>query len=268
MTKRAITFAGIGAALGLLAPISWLIVRAVSGALSGGSVANELGAHQPLYLFMAVGGAVALGAISALYGAAVDRNERLRALYAELAAQLREATERLEESVVTDPVTSMKNARFFNDWLPTECGRAARDDRALALLVMEIDQHRNIAEEDPDWADRAIAHAAGVIHAQIRSTDIACRIGPDTFAVICPGAMNADARNVAERIRAALAAAPVTLGGHELPLTASCGVAIYQSGSTAREFYRAADAARHIARTTGRNRVSLSPMSARSAIGS
>ncbi len=263
MKKRAITFAITGAALGLLAPVAWLVVRMASNALSGGSVGTEVGAHLPLYAFMALGGALSYGAVCGLYGSAVDRNAKLGELYQELGAQLEEATQRLEEGAVTDPVTSMRNARFFNDWLPTECGRAARDNKALALIVLEIDQHKGIAEEDPDWADQAIAHAAGVVNGQIRSTDIACRLGPETFAVICPGALNADARNVAERIRMAIAATPANIGSREHPLTASCGVAVYNNGTTAKDFYRAADSARQIARPRGRTRVSLSPSSGR-----
>lgn len=266
MQKRAITYAVTGAVLGLLAPVSWLVVRIASGALSGDSVGTELGAHLALYVFMAMGGAISYGAVCGLYGSAVDRNAKLGELYTELGAQLQEATQRLEENVVTDPVTSLKNARFFNDWLPTECGRAARDNKPLALIVLEIDQHKQMVQEDPDWADQALAHVASVLNGQVRSTDIACRLGPDSFAIICPGALNADARNVAERIRTAIAASPAIIGSREHPLTASCGVAIYSNGATAKDFYRAADSARQIARTSGRNRVSLSPSSGRMSI--
>ncbi|MFN7132776.1 MAG: GGDEF domain-containing protein, partial [Myxococcales bacterium] len=259
MNQRKLQYGVAGALLGLLAPVAWLIVRVAGNALSGGSVGSELSAHAPLYGFMAVGASMAYGAVCALYGSALDRNLRLAGLYEELGAQLAEATQRLEEGAVTDAATGLKNARYFNDWLPTECGRAARDGKPLALVVVEVDQFKTIHEEDPDWAERTMAHVAGVVGGQIRTTDVACRVSSDSLAVICPGASSQDARSVAERIRAAIAGNAADLGSRQQSLTASCGVAVYATGTTAKEFYRMADSARQIARTSGRNRVSLSP---------
>jgi len=62
---------------------------------------------------------------------------------------------------------------------------------------------------------------------------------------------------VAERLRAGMAAEPISLGAQMLPITISIGLAMAPAGGSAEQAIAAADAALYRAKGSGRNRVEL-----------
>jgi diguanylate cyclase (GGDEF)-like protein len=93
----------------------------------------------------------------------------------------------------TDPLTNLRNRRYFNERLRRECARARRYGRALGLLLFEA------ADEIDD-----LFAAGGRIQGVVRSTDIACHLGEGRFAVIMPEAAEADVERLHRRLQFAL----------------------------------------------------------------
>jgi two-component system cell cycle response regulator len=125
----------------------------------------------------------------------------------------------------------------------------------LSLIVMDLDRFKELNDRlGHDVGDAALSHAAGVLRASIREVDLACRIGGDEFAVICPGASLEGATAVAERARTALEKTPFRApNGEPVALTASLGVSALNDGD--RQLFQAGDHALYAAKAEGRNRV-------------
>ena len=92
----------------------------------------------------------------------------------------------------------------------------------------------------------------------MREVDLAARIGGEEFVVVMPDSSDEVGIKVAERLRATVAAVPVTVPGapQPIPVTVSVGVAVVTPGETGSEAMRRADEALYVAKSTGRNKVS------------
>jgi diguanylate cyclase (GGDEF)-like protein/PAS domain S-box-containing protein len=112
------------------------------------------------------------------------------------------ARRRLEEFAWTDSLTGLANRRQFDTFLETECRRARRTNKPIALIMVDIDRFKpfNDAYGHPagDACLRAIAAAAS--RQLRRAGDLAVRLGGDEFVVILPSTDEAGAILIAERI--------------------------------------------------------------------
>lgn len=93
----------------------------------------------------------------------------------------------------TDPLTNLRNRRYFGERLRRECSRARRYGRALGLLLFE-------AEDRID----DLLHAGERIQTVVRGTDVPCHLGEGRFAVIMPEAAQADVERLHRRLQFAL----------------------------------------------------------------
>ena len=93
----------------------------------------------------------------------------------------------------TDPLTNLRNRRYFSERLRRECARARRYGRALGLLLVE-------ADDGVDDLLRAGERVQGVV----RGTDVACHLGDGRFAVTMPEAAEADVERLHRRLQFAL----------------------------------------------------------------
>ncbi|MCC6231727.1 MAG: GGDEF domain-containing protein, partial [Verrucomicrobiales bacterium] len=105
------------------------------------------------------------------------------------------------------------------------------------------------------------ATVARVFRQELRSTDIACRLGGEEFLVICPNTDLPAAQKCAERLRARIAATPIAVAGQKHQVTISMGVAARKNGCRAAQsvdqVLKAADTAVYESKRAGRNRVSV-----------
>ena len=124
----------------------------------------------------------------------------------------------LEQLALHDPLTGLWNRRGFED--RHQELTSAQSGRVPALLMIDVDALKEINDAlgQPE-GDRALVRAARAIVAALRPTDFAARIGGDEFVVLLPGASNAAALRIGERIRATVAA-----DSTEPRLTVSIGV--------------------------------------------
>lgn len=229
-------------------------------------IANELraqGIRCLLCVPLASHGA-ALGALY-LYRAEPDsfREAEVEALvaFAALAAAAI-ANARLHEDVkrlaVTDRLTGLPNRHLFDEYLAHELARTRRERQPLALIVLDIDHFKSVNDNHGHAAgDQVLAAVAARVSASLRASDLAARYGGEELAVILPHTDAGSARQIAERIRATVAAAPIVLGGgRSVAVTLSAGVAATPSGEISAELlFERADEALYTAKREGRNRV-------------
>ena len=188
-----------------------------------------------------------------LEGLVQIRTLELEEKAAELEAQ-RAAVERLAN---TDALTGSLSRRHFHELGERELARAIRSGEPIAVLVLDIDHFKRVNDNHGHAGGDAVLRAfVQRCQSLLRTTDVFGRLGGEEFALLLPGNDLAGARLAAERIRAAVATAPIRVEGHSLAVTVSIGVAGKPtSGATLEGMLVAADAALYAAKRGGRNRV-------------
>jgi two-component system cell cycle response regulator len=175
----------------------------------------------------------------------------------ELAA-LRTENRTLRSQVIRDPLTGLHNYQYFSDTLSDEMQRTARTGRPTCLMIIDLDHFKRVNDERGHEAgNAALKAAANVFRGELRQLDIVCRYGGEEFTVILPQTTLPVAVNVAERLRIALENTAIRFKDMEFNVTASFGVAIYQSGSDldAKTLVDSADQNLYRAKQQGRNQV-------------
>jgi diguanylate cyclase (GGDEF)-like protein/putative nucleotidyltransferase with HDIG domain len=137
--------------------------------------------------------------------------------------------EQTQEDSLTDPLTGLPNTRFMFMHLTRELARAERLKSEVSLLVMDLDNFKDINDGyGHHIGDRALRDVAGLLRVGIRPYDICVRYAGDEFIVVLSGCGGEEA----ERKRVELQRAVDELrfeprAGKTLPLTISAGAAVY-----------------------------------------
>jgi diguanylate cyclase (GGDEF)-like protein len=122
--------------------------------------------------------------------------------------------ERLEQQASQDPLTGLLNHREFHQAVDREIDRCERYEGRFSVMVLDLDGFKHVNDEyGHAHGDKVLRAVAEEIRTGCRSSDLACRIGGDEFAVIFPESTARSVITVAERIQAAVCAldAAVTL---------------------------------------------------------
>ena len=162
-----------------------------------------------------------------------------------------------EHRAATDALTGLPNRRAAQDELRRMMAQAARRQTSLAAIMLDLDHFKPINDTYGHECGDAVLAAVGVVLAtHVRASDFVGRVGGEEFLILLPDTLSAAALEVAEKLRAAVAA--IAVSGVDRPITASFGVALHPDvAADADALLRAADRAMYAAKTAGRNRVEL-----------
>ena len=153
----------------------------------------------------------------------------------------------------TDPLTGLLNRRGFQEVLALELQRADQSRQPIGFAMFDLDGFKAINDTHGHEAgDRVLRWAAQMLNETLRTTDFACRWGGEELLVMLPGAGIEVARQVATRVRVAIAATKLKEG---LSVTISAGVAERSPGEAVEAAIARADASLYEAKAAGRNRV-------------
>ena len=157
----------------------------------------------------------------------------------------------------TDELTEILNRRGFAIIADLMFGQAVRYNRPINLLSIDCDNLKQVNDGLGHKAgDLLLISLVKTIKEQLRHTDILARQGGDEFVALLPETGTAGALEVAEKVRAAVAANSLTLSGKLVHTTISIGVASYpDDGKTLDILLAHADHNMYQAKITGRNRI-------------
>ncbi len=179
-----------------------------------------------------------------------SRNQIRRKRYQE---RLRADLDRSLELAVTDPLTGLRNRRYVRRHLD-----ALLRGSDAAVLLLDVDRFKLINDRYGHAAgDTALREVADRLRTHLRAADVVARYGGEEFMVVLAGAPPEYALAVADRMRGALGATPISVGQAEVTITGSIGVAVAPSGTSTVAIIGAADAALYRAKSGGRDRVEL-----------
>ena len=170
-----------------------------------------------------------------------DTNARL---LRELAA-LREREAQALKLADRDGLTGLYNRRRLLELLESSVDEAARRERCVGLLFIDLNGFKGINDEYGHAAgDKILINVAARIAARVRSSDVVCRFGGDEFVVLLPLVPDAGAVDkVADAIRERVSL-PCWIQGKEQHVTAAIGQSMYpHDGRTPAELLHRADLA-------------------------
>jgi diguanylate cyclase (GGDEF)-like protein/putative nucleotidyltransferase with HDIG domain len=137
--------------------------------------------------------------------------------------------EQTQEDSLTDPLTGLPNTRFMFMHLTRELARAERLKSEVSLLVMDLDNFKDINDTyGHHVGDRALRDVAGVLRTAIRPYDICVRYAGDEFIVVLSGCGGEEAERKRVELQKAVDSLPFEpRPGRTLPLAISVGASIF-----------------------------------------
>jgi diguanylate cyclase (GGDEF)-like protein len=166
----------------------------------------------------------------------------------------------LDRLAVVDANTDVPNRRGFFMALAPLLALARRPGAPSALVLFDLDQFKRVNDGYGHAAgDTALRAVVDVCKRQLRDSDQLGRLVGVEFAILLPRTGLAEAMLVAERMRAAIEAAPVKSERALIRLTASFGVTTLRAEDTTTSLFKRADDALQAAKQGGRNCVVQAP---------
>jgi two-component system, cell cycle response regulator len=174
------------------------------------------------------------------------------ASHAALAARNARLLKEIEQLAKVDVLTGLANRRVFESALSREVARAHRTHLELSLVLFDVDRFKAVNDTRGHQAgDEVLRQVASALSSVAREVDLVARHGGEEFAAILPACSCQQAIEVAERMRAAIAAIP------QIGVTVSGGVATLPGDAVdGDQLVAAADKALYDAKRAGRDRIS------------
>jgi diguanylate cyclase (GGDEF)-like protein len=180
---------------------------------------------------------------------------------ARLFEEVSKEKERLKELAITDQLTALYNHNFFYVRLDEEFERALRYETPLSLIMMDIDNFKQINDtRGHRTGDAVLKEIAGIVKRTVRKTDFVARYGGEEFVVILPHTPLKGASDEAERIRWVIQECS-SAGLIGEVITVSLGVTSYPDKGIANsgDLVNRADKALYEAKQAGKNCVRTIP---------
>jgi diguanylate cyclase (GGDEF)-like protein len=174
----------------------------------------------------------------------------LTKLRAEL-EQLRGENQRLAALAYRDPLTGLRNRRFFTERLSEEVCRVNRHQGSLSLVCIDVNRLKLLNDTLGHAAgDAALAAVGRMLELLTRAEDLCCRVGGDEFVVVLPDTDAEQCRVVLERIRSHQAGLEGAGLGRE---GLAVGTATWREGDDEARLLARADAEMYAAKRAARD---------------
>jgi len=155
-----------------------------------------------------------------------------------------------------DVLTDLPNRQLLNDRISQAISMAQRENRSLAVMFLDLDHFKHVNDSlGHAIGDLLLQSVSKRLVAAVRHSDTVSRQGGDEFVVLLAETTHPeDAATSAEKVLRALSA-PHSIGEHELHISCSIGISIFQGdGESAETLIQNADLAMYHAKEEGRNR--------------
>ena len=165
---------------------------------------------------------------------------------------------RLRKQATQDPLTGLANRSHFEALAAHALARSQRDGAPVTLLLCDVDLFKRVNDQyGHAVGDEVLVAMAAILTRNLRDGDVLARWGGEEFLALMPASAMEAACATAERIRSAIAQAPLDVGQARIALTMSFGVAQVHSAGDLQDAIARADKALYASKNAGRNRVSV-----------
>ena len=213
---------------------------------------------------------VPLSGIEGVYGITVLGNKVLGTPYTEVEKMYIDKFTRFisigiqnnlhHESSITDAKTGLYNHAYFTQRLEQEIAHAIRHGAKVGLIMLDIDHFKKFNDTWGHLAGDEVLNAlARTLQRTVRTEDVASRFGGEEFCILAIECNASELREMAERIRLAIAALAIPYKSELLTITASFGCCVLDRDlrAEAKDYVDMADKALYLSKSGGRNRSTL-----------
>ncbi|MBI5784973.1 MAG: EAL domain-containing protein [Rhodocyclales bacterium] len=170
---------------------------------------------------------------------------------------LKDQQRQLEHLAYYDVLTGLPNRRLLADRFDIALSQTRRASGSLAVCYLDLDGFKEVNDRYGHRSgDHLLVEVAERLKGSMRSGDTIARLGGDEFVLVLLGFDRAmENEHILDRILGSLAA-PFSLDGNTVTISASIGVALCpgDAGSDLDSLLRHADHAMYVAKQAGRNR--------------
>ena len=118
-----------------------------------------------------------------------------------------------ESNALTDPLTSLPNARYLALRFEEEAARARRTDRAFQVVMLDLDEFKNVNDTfGHKSGDRMLREVAHLISGQLREYDFLARYGGDEFVALVQEVVGSQVEELCARIESAVSKFSMSVG--------------------------------------------------------
>jgi len=162
--------------------------------------------------------------------------------------------DQIEHMAFHDGLTGLPNRLLFEDRLTNALAQAERRHAPLCILFVDLDRFKVINDSLGHPTGDEVLKVVGKRLAEgLRDGDSLARRGGDEFLVLLPDTPPEGAASVAQKLIDSVRA-PMRCGGHDLTISASCGIAVYpENGLDTETLLKSADIAMYRAKEGGRD---------------
>ena len=162
----------------------------------------------------------------------------------------------LETLAYTDQLTSLHNRNYFFEQTQKLFSQTKRDDDAFSLLIMNIDNFKEINENYGHLiGDNVLKYISNKVSTNIRQSDILSRFGGEEFIVALPNTTIKGALKLAQNMRKEIEQSTYSYDDNEVNITVSIGICDYNNEKSIEELIHKADTALTEAKESGKNKV-------------
>ena len=170
-------------------------------------------------------------------------------------SSLKQSQQELFNLAHHNALTQLPNRRLLNNRLEKEIKKSFHQQQSLAVLFIDLDRFKQINDSlGHGMGDLLLQEVARRLNQCVRSSDMVAHLNGDEFVVLLENPKTLE--NVTEVTQKLMrtVAAPITLDGQEIYITASVGICLFpQDGQEAALLLRNADTAMYHAKAQGRN---------------
>jgi diguanylate cyclase (GGDEF)-like protein/PAS domain S-box-containing protein len=172
-----------------------------------------------------------------------------------LALQRERQRQHIRQLAFYDSTTSLPNRSLLHAKADKAIQAAARNRETLAVLFVDLDRFKQVNDSlGRPAGDALLRHVASKLQQDLRAQDTVGRLSGDEFVLVLPRCDPQQAAHTIERLQASLAA-PATIAGSNLAVSACIGVAMFPAdGRDMQTLLHRADMAMYQAKSTGRGR--------------
>jgi diguanylate cyclase (GGDEF)-like protein len=165
--------------------------------------------------------------------------------------------EAIYQLTIVDGLTQVHNKRYLLEFLEREMGRCQRYQRALSLIMFDLDRFKKVNDKHGHPAgDSVLREVAARVKQWIRMEECFARFGGEEFAIVVPESGPENTRRFAEKVRRLIEEKPIEFEAKQIPVTISLGVAdLAPDMMEPMDFLKVADANLYKAKKAGRNQV-------------
>jgi len=169
-----------------------------------------------------------------------------------------ELYQEMERRAKTDPLTNLANRRGVEEALLRETDRSRRYGSRLTVMMLDVDQLKNINDQAGHPAgDAVLANLAAILLETVRSVDVPGRWAGDEFLLVLPDTSAGQAEQLARRLQDRVRERPAVHDQRQLTASVSIGVAEYRKDETLESLVHRVDQAMYAAKHGGRDRLAV-----------